>query len=87
MAVSVSFVRRLLVCVIGVVALSACGDDSVQSPAAAAPAATAAAASAPAATAPSSDTLAFTAPLVGGGTIDLAQYAGTPVLLWFWAPT
>ena len=33
------------------------------------------------------DALAFSAPLVGGGTIDLADYAGKPVLLWFWAPT
>jgi hypothetical protein len=94
MAVSVSFMRRLLLCALGVLALSACGDDSVLSPAAGAPAATAPAPSAPAVTSTTSpptaavpETLAFTAPLVGGGTIDLAQYAGTPVLLWFWAPT
>jgi hypothetical protein len=31
--------------------------------------------------------LAFPAPLVGGGTLDFADYAGTPLLLWFWAPT
>jgi hypothetical protein len=31
--------------------------------------------------------LAFSAPQVGGGTIDMAAYAGQPVLLWFWAPT
>jgi hypothetical protein len=30
--------------------------------------------------------LRFTAPLVGGGEIDLAGYAGQPVLFWFWAP-
>ena len=90
MAVSVTFVRRLLLCVIGALALVACGDDSVQSPAAA----DASVANPPAATAGSSAatsavpaTLAFTAPQVGGGTIDLSQYAGTPVLLWFWAPT
>ena len=80
------FVRRLLLCAIGVLALSACGDDQLQSPAANAPAATSAASVA--STTPSvPDSLAFTAPRVGGGTIDLAQYAGTPVLLWFWAPT
>ncbi len=65
-------------------ALAACGDDSVQSPAANAPLATSAASVAANAV---PDSLAFTAPRVGGGTIDLAQYAGTPVLLWFWAPT
>jgi hypothetical protein len=31
--------------------------------------------------------LAFGATLVGGGSIDLAQYAGKPVAFWFWAPT
>ena len=31
--------------------------------------------------------LQFTAPLVGGGTLNLASYAGTTVALWFWAPT
>ncbi len=87
MAVSVRFVRRLLLCAMGVIALAACGDDSVQSPAANAPVATSAASVAPAAANAVPDSLAFTAPRVGGGTIDLAQYAGTPVLLWFWAPT
>ena len=33
------------------------------------------------------DSLAFTAPRVGGGTINMADFAGKPVLLWFWAPT
>lgn len=32
------------------------------------------------------EALRFTAPLVGGGTIDAAAYAGQPVLFWFWAP-
>ena len=32
------------------------------------------------------DALAFSAPLVGGGELDLATLAGRPVLLWFWAP-
>ena len=31
--------------------------------------------------------LAFSAPRVSGGTVDLADYAGKTVLLWFWAPT
>lgn len=32
------------------------------------------------------EALRFTAPLVGGGTIDAATLAGPPVLFWFWAP-
>jgi len=48
-------------------------------------------------TAPANDTaepaavvpevLAFTAPLVGGGTFDGAAAAGKPTVFWFWAPT
>lgn len=30
--------------------------------------------------------LDFTAPAVGGGTVDGADHAGKPVALWFWAP-
>lgn len=30
--------------------------------------------------------LQFTAPLVGGGEIEMGALAGRPVLLWFWAP-
>jgi hypothetical protein len=30
--------------------------------------------------------LDFTAPLLGGGEIEMGQFAGRPVLLWFWAP-
>ena len=30
--------------------------------------------------------LQFSAPLVGGGEIELGELAGRPVLLWFWAP-
>lgn len=30
--------------------------------------------------------LQFTAPLVGGGEIEMGTLAGRPVLLWFWAP-
>jgi hypothetical protein len=89
MAVSVPNVRRLLLCVTGALVLSACGDNSVQNdasgavappPAVTSPAATAAPGAVP-------DTLAFSAPLVGGGTLNFADYAGTPLLLWFWAPT
>ena len=27
------------------------------------------------------------APAVGGGEVDLADYAGQDLALWFWAPT
>ena len=32
------------------------------------------------------EALGFVAPLVNGGEIDLAGFAGQPVLFWFWAP-
>jgi hypothetical protein len=32
------------------------------------------------------EALRFSAPLIGGGEIDLAGFAGRPVLLWFWSP-
>ena len=32
------------------------------------------------------DSLNWSANLIGGGSIDLATYAGQDVLLWFWAP-
>jgi hypothetical protein len=32
------------------------------------------------------DVLDFTAPLVGGGTLHGAEYAGEDVAIWFWAP-
>lgn len=32
------------------------------------------------------EALQFSAPLVGGGEIELGELAGRPVLLWFWAP-
>ena len=30
--------------------------------------------------------LAFTAPLLGGGTIEGTDFAGRDVAFWFWAP-
>jgi hypothetical protein len=81
----------LLLCLIGVLALGACGDPAGQSPAAQAPAAaaeTGASNTGAAGTASNvPDSLAFSAPRVGGGTVNLGDYAGKPVLLWFWAPT
>lgn len=81
MAVSVPFVRRLLLCVIVAMVLSACGDATLQSSESNAIVTT------PAVSAGVPDSLAFSAPRVGGGAVDFAAYAGEPVLLWFWAPT
>ena len=33
------------------------------------------------------EALRFSAPLIGGGTLDGASLAGRDVVLWFWAPT
>ena len=79
----------MLLCAAGVVVLAACGNPDVQ-PAEplAVPSASAAPASTPVPTPPAvPQSLAFSVPQVGGGTIDMAAYAGQPVLLWFWAPT
>jgi hypothetical protein len=90
-------VRRPLLSVMGIVMvgasmLVACGDNTVSAPAAGAGVAVA---TTPASTTPAAapsggavpESLAFSAPRVGGGTVNLADYAGKPVLLWFWAPT
>ncbi len=78
MAVSVTFMRRLLLCVIGVMALSACGDPAGQSPAAGAPAAATASGAVVSVARPATpDSLSFSAARVGGGTIDLRP--STPV--------
>jgi len=79
--------------------LVACGggDDTSSSTATAPPTTAAVAATAaPVATAASEQSavdpatvpaaLQFTAPLVGGGEIEMGALAGRPVLLWFWAP-
>jgi hypothetical protein len=69
------FVRS---CVIAsaLVVLAACGSDSSSSTDT----------SSAATEQGSSSVLELTAPLVGGGELDLGQYAGSPVALWFWAP-
>lgn len=53
-----------------------------------APATDSAVTGAPAAEAPATvpEALAFSAPLVGGGTLELGTLAGKPVVMWFWAP-
>ncbi len=92
--------RRLLIsAALAGLLLSACGDDprtgnagtSGTSDAAgvtAAPVSTApldTASPDQAATAP--EALQFSAPVVGGGELDLRAYAGQTVAFWFWAPT
>jgi hypothetical protein len=73
--------RRIATIVLGAVALVGCASGSSGSPAAPDAAASAATSGA------TSDLLAFTAPIVGGGTLDLgSRFAGKPVALWFWAP-
>ena len=72
--------------------LVACGGsgDSDATPATDAPVAAATeSTAAPIGDAPATDVpdaLQFSAPLIGGGEIELGALAGRPVLLWFWAP-
>ncbi|HEY4610214.1 MAG TPA: hypothetical protein VIH06_13455 [Ilumatobacteraceae bacterium] len=77
--------RRLFLCLVGVAALAACGNPDAQPANPLAERSAPAARSQPATAVPSS--LAFSAPRVGGGTLDMSTYAGRPVLMWFWAPT
>jgi hypothetical protein len=92
-------IRRLLVPValIGTVAACGGGADDEAAPAVAETTATTAVSATQATATPESDAgagvvgdvpdaLRFTAPLVGGGDIEMAALAGRPVLLWFWAP-
>ncbi len=91
---SPTVLRRLLpVCLAAI--LAACGGTADPAPGdAVAPSPTeppASASAAPAeATAPPNvdvpEALQLSAPLVGGGEIELGALAGRPVLLWFWAP-
>ena len=63
----------------------ACSSGSIEPPAADGPDATtppAADRSTPAAT----GVLAFSAPQLGGGTIEGADFSGRDVAFWFWAP-
>lgn len=71
------FVRSCVIASVLVV-LAACGSDST----ATGPTDTSSAATEQGA----SSVLDVTAPLVGGGELDLGQYAGAPVAFWFWAP-
>jgi hypothetical protein len=75
--------------VIGIAALSACGNPNTQVASTAESRGSSPTAENPAVPAQGSiaDSLAFSAPQVGGGTINMTDYAGKPVLLWFWAPT
>lgn len=77
-------------------ALSSCAPSSPDtSPGPAATGASPSAAPSPQPTEPSDDPtddvevpreLRFTAPALGGGTIDGSDYAGSDLVIWFWAP-
>jgi hypothetical protein len=60
--------------------LTACGDDAGRATAATSPSSGAAGSSVP-------EALQFSAPVVGGGPLDMSEYAGQTVAFWFWAPT
>lgn len=87
--------RRLLVLAAAAgLGLAACGSGAADD---AAPVSTATTSAAPLASEPVDGgsavvpadvpaALQFSAPLVGGGDIELTTLAGRPVLLWFWAP-
>lgn len=90
-------IRRLLIPVALVGALAACGggdDDTAAGDGAAAPTTTSAEPAPPAdepagsgdAAGAIPEALQFSAPLIGGGEIEMGELAGRPVLLWFWAP-
>ena len=66
-------------------ATAAASDSTSDSTTGATTGATNPSAAAPNAAAPAA--LQFSAPLVGGGTMDFTQFAGQTVALWFWAPT
>ncbi len=72
-----SDVPRALVLALALTLLAACGATRAEP------------ASGPSSTGPAQvvEVLDFSAPLVGGGTIDGSSLAGRAVLLWFWAPT
>jgi hypothetical protein len=73
--------RRIATFVVGAVALVGCAGGSSGSDGATE--ATAGGAGSDA----TSELLAFSAPIVGGGTLDVGtSFAGEPLALWFWAP-
>jgi len=72
---------------VAVVATSACGSGDDERQGAPEPAAATAGASSTAVPGEVPELLDFRAPLVGGGQLDSAALAGTPVVYWFWAPT
>ncbi len=91
---------RLAACIAGsALVLGACGDAPARTGSGAtvprsatvtgAPAMTAQPATVPAGATPGTavEPLRFSATLVDGSTLDLATLSGTPVVLWFWAPT
>ncbi|WP_304452039.1 redoxin domain-containing protein [Nocardiopsis sp. YSL2] len=66
--------------------LSACGAPDTDGGQAGPDGAAAPSDTAPPADGSGADHLDFTAPTVGGDDVEGADYAGRPVVLWFWAP-
>lgn len=74
--------RRLIALALVGGLLAACGTDrsSAQPGDTSGPVGTAATTGVP-------ESLQFSAPLVGGGSVDFSRFSGQTVALWFWAPT
>lgn len=73
--------RRVLLHVLAIAALFGCSSGSSGSEGAGASTAPGTA------TDPAAELLGFSAPVVGGGELDVAAtYGATPLALWFWAP-
>jgi hypothetical protein len=82
-------IRRVATVVALGLALAACGSSTsgdAVTDTTAAPAATVPDASGGVVPEDAPAILQFSAPLIGGGDIELTTLAGRPVLLWFWAP-
>jgi hypothetical protein len=73
--------RRALTAVVLLVSLAACGSTASTAQQ------TTAVASATTGSTETPKLLKFSAPLVGGGTFNGADYAGRATAFWFWAPT
>jgi hypothetical protein len=69
-------------------ALTACGQpaDEASAPGTTTPAGPVAEGTSPSSPASSQPDLQLTAPAVLGGEVDLSDYAGKDLALWFWAP-
>ncbi|MFZ4721341.1 MAG: hypothetical protein ACOYMR_18085 [Ilumatobacteraceae bacterium] len=79
--------RLLLLVAAGGLTLAACGADGNDGPGATSATTMVGPADTAAGGAAVPEALRFSAPTVGGGTLDMARFAGRTVAYWFWAPT